>query len=88
MSSPELSPTQRSATVTLGTTGGDIVVTLSDENARFRRFSRAACMFVAASIAFKDLRSSGILEPNAECAPRTPDRSCSSAAWASTSSPA
>ena len=65
VSSPELSPTQRSATVTLGTTGGDIVVTLSDENARFRRFSRAACMFVAASLAFRDLRSSGILEPNA-----------------------
>ena len=65
VASPELSPSQRSVTVTLGTTGGDIVVTLSDEDARYRRFSRAGCMFVAANIAFNDLRSSGILEPNA-----------------------
>jgi hypothetical protein len=65
VSSPELAPAQRSATVTLGTSGGDIVVTLSDEDARYRRFSRAACLFVAANLAFNDLRSSGILEPNA-----------------------
>ena len=65
VSSPELSPTQRSATVTLGTTGGDIVVTLSDEDARFRRFSRAACMVVAANLAFRDLSASGILSPTA-----------------------
>ena len=66
MSSPELSPTQRSATVTLGTTAGDVVVTLSEEDARYRRFSRTACLLVAGRLARRDLVASGILAPNAK----------------------
>jgi hypothetical protein len=66
VSSPELSPTQRSATVTLGTTAGDVVVTLSEEDARFRRFSRTACLLVAGQRVRRDLIRSGILEPNAK----------------------
>ena len=66
VTSPELSPSQRSATVTLGTTAGDIVVTLSEEDARYRRFSRTACLLVAGRLARQDLISSGILAPNAK----------------------
>ncbi len=66
MASPELSPSQRSATVTLGTTAGDVVVTLSEEDARYRRFSRTACLLVAGRLARQDLVSSGILAPNAK----------------------
>lgn len=66
VSSPELSPSQRSATVTLGTTAGDVVVTLSEEDARYRRFSRTACLLVAGRLARQDLISSGILAPNAK----------------------
>ena len=66
VASPELSPSQRSATVTLGTTAGDVVVTLSEEDARYRRFSRTACLLVAGRLARQDLLRSGILEPNAK----------------------
>jgi hypothetical protein len=66
VASPELSPSQRSATVTLGTTAGDVVVTLSDEDARYRRFGRTACLLVAGRLARQDLISSGILAPNAK----------------------
>ena len=66
VASPELSPSQRSATVTLGTTAGDVVVTLSEEDARYRRFSRTACLLVAGRLARRDLVASGILEPNAK----------------------
>ena len=66
VASPELSPSQRSATVTLGTTAGDVVVTLSEEDARYRRFSRTACLLVAGRLARQDLVTSGILEPNAK----------------------
>lgn len=66
VASPALSPSQRSATVTLGTTAGDVVVTLSEEDARFRRFSRTACLLVAGRLARQDLLSSGILAPNAK----------------------
>ena len=66
VASPELSPSQRSATVTLGTTAGDVVVTLSEEDARYRRFSRTACLLVAGRLARQDLVSSGILAPNAK----------------------
>ena len=66
VASPELSPSQRSATVTLGTTAGDVVVTLSEEDARLRRFSRTACLLVAGRLARRDLLSSGILAPNAK----------------------
>jgi hypothetical protein len=66
VASPELSPSQRSATVTLGTTAGDVVVTLSEEDARYRRFSRTACLLVAGRLARRDLIASGILEPNAK----------------------
>ena len=65
MASPELSPSQRSASVTLGTTAGDIVVPLSEEDARYRRFSRPACLLVAGRLARQDLLTSGILAPNA-----------------------
>ena len=66
VASPELAPSQRSATVTLGTSAGDVVVTLAEEDARFRRFSRAACLLVAGQRARRDLVGSGILEPNAK----------------------
>ena len=66
VASPELSPSQRSATVTLGTTAGDVVVTLSEEDARYRRFSRTACLLVAGRLARRDLLNSGILAPNAK----------------------
>ena len=66
MASPELSPSQRTATVTLGTTAGDVVVTLSEEDARYRRFSRTACLLVAGRLARRDLVASGILAPNAK----------------------
>jgi hypothetical protein len=66
VASPELSPSQRSATVTLGTTAGDVVVTLSEEDARYRRFSRTACLLVAGRLARQDLLTSGILAPNAK----------------------
>ncbi len=66
VASPELSPSQRSATVTLGTTAGDVVVTLSEQDARYRRFSRAACLLVAGRLARQDLLRSGILAPDAK----------------------
>ncbi|HEX2771608.1 MAG TPA: hypothetical protein VHN18_04155 [Micromonosporaceae bacterium] len=66
VSSPELSPTQRTATVTLGTTAGDVVVTLSEDDARYRRFSRTACLLVAGRLARQDLVRSGILAANAK----------------------
>ena len=66
VASPELSPSQRSVTVTLGTTAGDVVVTLSEEDARYRRFSRTACLLVAGRLARQDLVSSGILARNAK----------------------
>lgn len=66
VASPELSPAQRSATVTLGTSHGDVVVTLSEDDARYRRFSRTACLLVAGRLARQDLLSSGILAPNAK----------------------
>ena len=66
VSSPPLAPSQRTATVTLGTSAGDVVVTLSEEDARFRRFSRTACLLVAGQRVRRDLVASGILEPNAK----------------------
>ena len=66
VASPELAPSQRTATVTLGTTAGDVVVTLSEEDARYRRFSRTACLLVAGRLARQDLLCSGILAPNAK----------------------
>jgi hypothetical protein len=59
--SPPLGADQRSATITLKTSKGDVAVALSLDDQRFRRFARRGCMAVAERDLRRDLGKAGLL---------------------------
>jgi hypothetical protein len=66
VSSPPVGTNQRTATVTLTTSSGDVAVALSPDDARFRTFARRGCVVVATTRVKRELIDAGILKPNAQ----------------------
>jgi hypothetical protein len=60
--SPPLGADQRSATITLTTSKGDVAVALSLDDKRFRRFAQRGCYIVAVEKLRRDLRASGLVD--------------------------